>query len=90
MNRSFTIEEFHNLVYVQQQNLVVLDNKVLDFADYDHLHPGGKFTLKKNRGRDISKFFYGSYKLVNSSDEKPRNHSASAMAIANSMIIGNI
>lgn len=38
---------------------------VLDFNEYDHMHPGGKFVFNKNLARDISKFFYGSYKLVN-------------------------
>lgn len=34
---------------------------VLDFGDFHMFHPGGKFVLEKNVGRDITKFYYGSY-----------------------------
>jgi cytochrome b involved in lipid metabolism len=26
-------------------------------------HPGGKFVIEHNIGRDVSKFFYGGYSL---------------------------
>jgi hypothetical protein len=45
LKRSITLEEFTNLVHFQQKKLVILDNKVLDLVDYDHFHPGGKFTF---------------------------------------------
>lgn len=48
------------------KKLFVLDNKILDYGEFNKFHPGGRFTFRKNLGRDISKFFYGSYKLVNS------------------------
>ena len=38
---------------------------VLDLQNYANFHPGGKFALEKNIGRDISKFFYGSYAMFN-------------------------
>ena len=51
---------------------MVFDNLVLDLkktsipiVTYTGLHPGGKFVLDKNYGRDISKFLYGGYTLVN-------------------------
>ncbi len=78
------------MVHNKKKRLIVLDNKVLDFGEYDDFHPGGKFYLLKNIGRDISKFFYGSYKLVNDSTVKAENHSASAMALANSLTIGHL
>ena len=59
-------------------------------GDYDHFHPGGRFTLKKNYGRDISKYFYGAYKLVNVPNEKIYNHSAGAVVMASSMIIATL
>ena len=59
-------------------------------GEYEKFHPGGKFTLSKNVGRDISKYFYGAYKLVNLPNEELHSHSPSAMAIANSMIIGHL
>lgn len=56
-----SIEDFNKDVYKRGRNLVILDNYVLNFNDYHHYHPGGRFMLEKNRGRDISKFFYGGY-----------------------------
>lgn len=41
--------------------LVILDDLVLDVSEYMSNHPGGKFLLEHNIGRDISKFFYGGY-----------------------------
>ena len=43
--------------------LVILDDMVLDISDFAYHHPGGAFLLEYNIGRDISKFFYGSYSL---------------------------
>ena len=88
--RSITLEEFSDLVINKKKRLIILDNKVLDFGEYDDFHPGGKFYLQKNIGRDISKFFYGSYKLINDSTQKAKNHSAAAMAIANGLTIGHL
>ena len=68
--KAYSIEEFKNLVYIDKINLLLLDNQIIDYKDYDHFHPGGKFVLQKNHGRDISKFFYGSYKLVNLPNEE--------------------
>ena len=48
----------------QGQKLVILDNLILNLNGYERQHPGGKFTLIKNLGRDISKFYYGGYALV--------------------------
>ena len=73
----------------KNHTLVILDNVVIDVHSYLELHPGGKFLLKKNAGRDISKFFYGGYQMVN---DKPAHeayaHSYQAMKIAKSMIFG--
>jgi cytochrome b involved in lipid metabolism len=47
----------------------VLDNQILAINDFEHFHPGGAFTLAKNYGRDVTKFFNGAYKLVNVKNE---------------------
>jgi len=62
----------------------------LEIGDYDLFHPGGHFTLTKNYGRDVTKFFNGAYKLVNTKCEKQFNHTAQAFAIANSMVIAKL
>ena len=40
---------------------MIFDNLVLDLNGYENIHPGGRFNLQHNIGRDISKFFYGGY-----------------------------
>lgn len=57
---------------------------VLNVGDYMSAHPGGKFVLQHNVGRDISKFFYGGYTLENSSG-KPYTHSNIAWIIVNGL-----
>lgn len=73
----------------QNHTLVIIDNIVLDVHNYLDHHPGGKFLLKKNVGRDISKFFYGGYQMIN---DKPafsaHAHSYHAMKVAKSMLLG--
>lgn len=74
----------------QGYQIVILDNVVLDVKDFIKLHPGGRFVLEHNIGRDISKFFYGGYTLEgNLSGKSPvgYNHSAVARRIANSLIM---
>lgn len=92
-----SVAEFKHKVFFEKKQLWIMDNCVLDNAllpplgHYDHWHPGGKFTLVKNFGRDISKFFYGGYMLVNSAPgEELRNHSHSAIQISNSMQVANL
>ena len=41
-----------------------------------------------NFGRDISKFFYGGYNLVNVKGKQPHHHSQPALDIVKSMIVG--
>jgi len=72
----------------QGRNLVILDNLVIDLGDFIHLHPGGKFNLEHNLGRDISKFFNGGYVLVNQKGTRPHTHSVAALDIVKTMIVG--
>lgn len=57
---------------------------------YERIHPGGKFTIVKNFGRDIAKFYYGNYSLTNGKLLKPHTHSQQANKILENMIIGVI
>jgi stearoyl-CoA desaturase (delta-9 desaturase) len=59
---SLTLKEF-NIEIENGSNLVILDNLVLDITDFINEHPGGRFVLKHNIGKDISKFFFGGYCL---------------------------
>jgi cytochrome b involved in lipid metabolism len=85
-----TVDQIKEEAYDKNLKLAVLDNTVLVFSHHDELHPGGKFVLHKNIGRDISKYFYGGYKLVNDPSEKQWTHSASASLLANSLQVANI
>ena len=68
--------------------MLIFDNLVLNLAGYEKLHPGGKFVLKQNLGRDISKFFNGGYTLVQSAEVRPHHHSAHALGILKGLIVG--
>lgn len=78
------------MTLAEKRNIVLIDNLVLDIKDFLKFHPGGRFVLEKNIGRDISKFFYGGYSLVNSKKQKPHKHSQKALKLAKSMVIGFI
>ena len=62
--KPWTVEKIKNAVFDNKKKIVVLDNQVLNLKSWESFHPGGKFVLMKNYGRDISKFWYGGYKLV--------------------------
>jgi hypothetical protein len=62
VQNSMSEKEFNELVN-QGRKLMILDELVLDVENYISWHPGGKFLLSHNVGRDISKFFYGGYNL---------------------------
>lgn len=57
-----TEEEFEERVKLGEK-LVILDDMVLDISTFAYCHPGGDFLINHNIGRDVSKFFYGSYAL---------------------------
>lgn len=82
-------EDFNKRVAGGEQ-LVLLDDLILDIRSFKSSHPGGKFVLQHNIGRDISKFFYGGYQLENSSGLKPYTHSNVARSIINKLVIGRL
>ena len=87
---SITLKSFNNAVYKKKKHYVVLDNFVLNLKSYYRVHPGGRFVLEKNYGRDIAKFFYGGYQLVNPKDPNHQNfhnHGAIATKICESMVL---
>ena len=85
--RNLTAEDV-DLAIEAGQKLMIYDNFVIDTKTYYEMHPGGKFNLLHNIGRDITKFFNGAYILVNDKKNKPHTHSAAALDIVKGMIIG--
>ena len=72
------------------RKLVILDTLVLDVTKFIDQHPGGRFVLSHNIGRDISKFFYGGYSLEDNMGQKPASpytHSTFARMIVNDLAI---
>ena len=85
-----TYDEFRSRVSDKQQ-LMVLDNKILEIKDWEQFHPGGKWVLQKCVGRDISKFFCGSYHLLYDDKKNRRHfHSSTAIQIANDLTIAQV
>lgn len=82
-------EDIDKRVYAGEQ-LMVFDNLVLKLSGFDEMHPGGKFNLLRNMGRDISKFFYGGYSLVNPNNKpgKTFTHSIASLSTAKGLITG--
>ena len=83
-----SLEEFNQRCASGEQ-LILLDNLVLKVDEFASAHPGGKFLIQHNAGRDISKFFFGGYSLENYS-AKGHNHSNFARMIANDLAIANL
>ena len=72
--------EFQQAI-VNGRKLVILDEFVLDVSKFIDYHPGGRFVLMQNIGRDISKFFHGGYSLEdNLGGSPPRGYTHSALA----------
>jgi cytochrome b involved in lipid metabolism len=90
---TLTPDEFNRKVREEKQMLVILDELVLDVTEYMENHPGGKFLLEHNKGRDISKYFYGGYGLDGNlvyKGAKPHTHSNIARAIVESLSVARL
>ena len=69
---------------------MIFDNLVLNLDGYERIHPGGKFNLTHNYGRDISKFFFGGYSLIQAKHKEPMKHSQAALDIVKTLVVGVI
>ena len=72
------------------EKLVILDGYVLDIGKFMDDHPGGRFSMEHNIGRDISKFFHGGYSLEFTQKLKNHTHSSDARRLANKLIIARL
>eukprot|EP00347_Sterkiella_histriomuscorum_P019560 403341168 len=82
--------EFYQRINESGEKLVILNDMVLNVSKYMFNHPGGKFVIAQNVGRDITKFFYGGYQMENYGNQKPYFHSNVARAVVNQLIIGKL
>ncbi|CDW77376.1 UNKNOWN [Stylonychia lemnae] len=89
-SKVISLYQFNQLVSLGRQ-LVILDDKIIDVESFLDNHPGGKNVLKWNVGRDISKFFYGSFQFTNMNNLEQKNtHSSLGWQLANQMAIGRL
>ena len=72
------------------KKLVIVDDMVVDVEEFIDVHPGGKFSLGHNIGRDVSKYFHGGYSLENIQGVPHHTHSNDARRIVNSLVIGRL
>lgn len=73
---SMTEAEFEEKIK-NGEELWIMDDLVLNLKDFTRWHPGGEFVIKYTVGRDVSKYFYGSYAL----DHNSGNPAASEMDV---------
>ena len=70
--------------------MVVLDDLVLDVTKFANSHPGGRFLIEKNRGKDISKFFHGGYNYEPNDGGWEHAHTNYARTIVSDLIIARL
>ena len=68
--KTMSREEFDHRT-AKGEKLVLLDDLVLNVEAFAKEHPGGKFLITHNIGRDISKFYYGGYSLEDNLGASP-------------------
>jgi len=75
VTKTLTTEEYEKLVH-NGGKLCILDDFILDTERYASRHPGGQFLIEATVGRDVSKYFYGGYKMENSKRQQGRTQQA--------------
>ena len=86
---SMTKQEFEEHI-AEGRQLVILDELVLDVGEFIDQHPGGRFLLSHNIGRDVSKFYHGGYSLednIGGSPAKGYAHSSFSNHVVNDLAI---
>lgn len=74
----------------QGEKLCILDEYVLDVSWWADEHPGGKFSIEANIGRDVSKYFHGGYSLE-TIDKLPHHmHSTDSRLVVNKLIVAKL
>ena len=85
-----SIEEYESEVQKGKHRLVVLDDLVLDVTRFANSHPGGRFLIEKNSGKDISKFFHGGYNYEPANGGWNHTHTNYARTVVNSLIVARL
>jgi cytochrome b involved in lipid metabolism len=73
-----------------KRKLAILDGWVVDFTEFRFKHPGGKYLLDRNHGKDISKYFHGGYSAEPKVDAQGHKHSNYALEIVKTLIVAQL
>jgi hypothetical protein len=82
-------EEFDRRVAMGEK-LVILDALVIDVESFLNHHPGGRFLVDNNVGRDISKFFHGGYSMENVDRVHCYDHTNDARVMCLKLAVGRL
>lgn len=95
-----TFRQIHNTMSTEEyeqavksgKKFCILDDFVLDVSLYASRHPGGRFLIDATVGRDVSKYFYGGYKMENAKSNKdgPYRHSMMARKTVSTLIVARL
>lgn len=85
--KKISIEEFNELIKLGKK-YALFDNFVLDLTWFRHEHPGSAFLIDQNIGKDMGKYFVGSYSMENNA--KPYTHSFIAGKILKKLICAEL
>lgn len=91
VTKTLTTEEYEKLVH-NGGKFCILDDFILDTKRFASRHPGGQFLIDSTVGRDVSKYFYGGYKMENNKHnmDGPYRHSMSARKIVQGLIVARL
>lgn len=87
IHKKITQDEFKALVK-QGKKYALFDNYVLDLTWFRHEHPAGSFLIDQNIGKDMGKYFVGSYSMENG--VPPYTHSFIAGQILIKLVCGEL
>ena len=62
----------------------------MDVTLFANSHPGGRFLIERNAGKDISKFFHGGYNLEPQNGGWNHKHSNYARTIVSDLIVARL
>ena len=78
---------FNNMVKTGRK-LVLFNNYIVDVESFMDEHPGTRFVINQNIGREIGKYFYGAYSMEE--DVLPHVHSSYAANLIKRLTIGKL
>ena len=79
--------QYNNMIR-SGRKLVLFNNFIVDVESFMDEHPGTRFVISQNIGREIGKYFYGAYSMEE--DVSPHIHSSYAAELIKRLTIGKL